>query len=99
MTKQEISGLKPETKLSVLTHNVLYAEQAYERMLEMQQFVENDIRYMYETLKEDVGEEELRTMLEKEEPDFYNKMNSVCDRWEDTLKLIECFKIMKSLNL
>ena len=98
MTRQEIDELKLETKLGILKYDVDYAEKSYETMLGMGDFVANNLKYSYQTVVEELGEERARELLE-EQGVTLEQINKICDKWEATLKLIECFKIMKNINL
>ena len=98
MTKQEINTMQTETKLFVLKNNVSYAEKSYKRMLEMKDFIEQDIRYMYQTLIEELGEEEAMRLLADNDIDVVN-MHKICNKWEATLKLLECWKTLKDIKL
>ena len=98
MTKQEINTMQTETKLFVLKNNVAYAEKSYERMLEMKDFIEQDIRYMYQTLIEELGEEEAMRLLADNDIDVVN-MHKICNKGEETLKWLECWKTLQDIKL
>ena len=99
MTKQEINELKTDTRVSVFKYDVGYAEKAYERMLEMNDFVANNLRHSYQTLVEELGEEKAREMLEQEEPGVVDRMIAIADKWEATLKILELAKALQNIKL
>ena len=98
MTKQEIDELKLETKLSVLKYDVVYAEKTYERMLEMGDFVANNLKYSYQTIVEEVGEEKAARMFADSNIDIV-QMQNICNRWEAILKLLDCWRTLQSIKL
>ena len=53
---------------------------------------------MYQTLIEELGEEEAMRLLADNDIDVVD-MHEICNKWEATLKLLECWKTLKDIKL